>query len=284
MRSYRKREPGSDRRVVIVGGGMAGSRLAQQLAATAGGSVGGFVEVTIIGEEPHPAYNRVLLAEVLAGRYAPDVIALPDLAVGRRLSGVRVVRLDRDPGEVVCDDGRRVPYDALVLATGSNPVLPPLRGLFEPHGHDLPDGVHAFRTMDDCLALAAAVRPGVRAVVIGGGLLGVSAARALAQRGAQVVLAHQGEHLMERQLDTGAAAMLRRHVAAPGLRPRGRRLTPGCGQSCRRAERVGTTRPPGRTRQRYRPPLRGKPHPDPTDARRRVRVCHHPARSRRVRR
>ncbi|MGO4754194.1 NAD(P)/FAD-dependent oxidoreductase, partial [Streptomyces sp. 2MCAF27] len=163
------------------------------------------------------AYNRVLLAEVLAGRYAPDVIALPDLAVGRRLSGVRVVRLDRDPGEVVCDDGRRVPYDALVLATGSNPVLPPLRGLFEPHGHDLPDGVHAFRTMDDCLALAAAVRPGVRAVVIGGGLLGVSAARALAQRGAQVVLAHQGEHLMERQLDTGAAAMLRRHVAALGV-------------------------------------------------------------------
>ncbi|WP_158104806.1 FAD-dependent oxidoreductase, partial [Streptomyces milbemycinicus] len=105
----------------------------------------------------------------------------------------------------------------LVLATGSNPVLPPLRGLFEPHGHDLPDGVHAFRTMDDCLALAAAIRPGVRAVVIGGGLLGVSAARALAQRGAQVVLAHQGEHLMERQLDTGAAEMLRRHVAALGV-------------------------------------------------------------------
>ncbi|NUS87087.1 MAG: NAD(P)/FAD-dependent oxidoreductase [Streptomyces sp.] len=212
MRSYK--ESGSGRRVVIVGGGMAGTRLAQQLAATA---ADGSVEVTIIGEEPHPAYNRVLLAEVLAGRYAPDVIALPGLAVGRRLSGVRVVRLDRDPGEVVCDDGRRVPYDALVLATGSNPVLPPLRGLFEPHGHDLPDGVHAFRTMDDCLALGAAIRPGVRAVVIGGGLLGVSAARALAQRGAQVVLAHQGEHLMERQLDTGAAAMLRRHVAALGV-------------------------------------------------------------------
>ncbi|MER6140412.1 FAD-dependent oxidoreductase [Streptomyces sparsogenes] len=212
MRS--NREPDSRHRVVVVGGGMAGTRLAQQLAATA---AEGGVEVTVIGEEPHPAYNRVLLAEVLAGRYAPDVIALPAPAAARRLGGVRAVRIDRDPGEVVCDDGRRVPYDTLVLATGSNPVLPPLRGLFGPHGHELPDGVHAFRTMDDCLALAAAVRPGVRAVVIGGGLLGVSAARALAQRGAQVVLAHQGEHLMERQLDAGASEVLRRHVETLGV-------------------------------------------------------------------
>ncbi|MGY0062022.1 NAD(P)/FAD-dependent oxidoreductase [Streptomyces sp. LZ34] len=219
MRSNREpdSEPRGRHRVVVVGGGMAGTRLAQQLAATAADGADSALDVMVIGEEPHPAYNRVLLAEVLAGRYTPDVIALPAPAAVRRLSGVRVVRLDRDPGEVVCDDGRRVPYDSLVLATGSNPVLPPLRGLFEPHSHDLPDGVHAFRTMDDCLALAAAIRPGVRAVVIGGGLLGVSAARALAQRGAQVVLAHQGEHLMERQLDTGAAELLRRHVEALGV-------------------------------------------------------------------
>ncbi|NEW76919.1 NAD(P)/FAD-dependent oxidoreductase [Streptomyces rhizosphaericus] len=217
MESYR--EPMSpSRRVVIVGGGMAGTRLAQQLAVRGAGPGSCAVEVTIIGEEPHPAYNRVLLAEVLAGRYAPEVIALPAPAAGvRRLSGVRVVRVDRPTAEVVCDDGRRVPYDALVLATGSNPVLPPLRGLFEPDGHELPDGVHAFRTMDDCLALGAAVRPGARAVVIGGGLLGVSAARALAQRGAQVVLAQQGEHLMERQLDPGASGVLRRHMAALGV-------------------------------------------------------------------
>ncbi|WP_425519906.1 FAD-dependent oxidoreductase [Streptomyces yatensis] len=209
--------------MVIVGGGMAGTRLAQQLAVSAGE---GSLDVTIIGEEPHPAYNRVLLAEVLAGRYAPEVIALPTPAGGagagvRRLSGVRVVRVDRPTAEVLCDDGRSVPYDALVLATGSNPVLPPLRGLLEPDGRDdlhaLPGGVHAFRTMDDCLALGAAVRPGTRAVVIGGGLLGVSAARALARRGAQVVLAHQGEHLMERQLDPGASRLLRRHMAALGV-------------------------------------------------------------------
>ncbi|WP_207958035.1 NAD(P)/FAD-dependent oxidoreductase [Streptomyces sp. YIM 98790] len=202
----------SETRVVIAGGGMAGARLAQQLAARAG------LSVTVIGEEPHPAYNRVLLAEVLAGQYPAEVIALPGPPEGVTWrGGVRVVRVDRAERRVVCDDGSLAAYDVLVLATGSNPVLPPLRGLFEPEGRDLPEGVHPFRTMDDSLALGAAVRPGTRAVVIGGGLLGVSAARALAQRGAQVVLAQRGEHLMERHLDAGASALLRTHLAERGV-------------------------------------------------------------------
>ncbi len=77
--------------------------------------------------------------------------------------------------------------------------------------------MHAFRTLDDCLGLSAAVRPGARAVVIGGGLLGVSAARALAVRGAQVVLAQQSERLMERQLDPAASALVRRHLTGLGV-------------------------------------------------------------------
>ncbi|WP_329385879.1 FAD-dependent oxidoreductase [Streptomyces sp. NBC_01351] len=198
----------SNQRVVVIGGGLAGLRLAARL--------NGAAAVTVLGEESHVPYNRVLLAEVLAGRYAPEVTALP--AVGPELRrGVRAVRVDRAERTVHCDDGAALPYDTLVLATGSNAVLPPLRGLFEPEGRDLPDGVHAFRTMDDCLALSAAVRPGVRAVVIGGGLLGVSAARALAARGAQVVLAQQGERLMERQLDADASAMLHAHLTALGV-------------------------------------------------------------------
>ncbi|MEU7226071.1 NAD(P)/FAD-dependent oxidoreductase [Streptomyces chrestomyceticus] len=207
-------------RVVVIGGGMAAARLAQRLRpAGAGGPA-----LTVLGAEPHAPYNRVLLAEVLAGRYAPEVIALPAPHDGVRwLGGVRAVRIDRAARTVLCDDGRAVPYDRLVLATGSNPVLPPLRGLFPPGhfppGHDgLPDGVHPFRTLDDCTALAAAAaRPGVRAMVIGGGLLGVSAARALAERGVSVLLAQQGEHLMERQLDAGAAALLRAHIEALGV-------------------------------------------------------------------
>jgi assimilatory nitrate reductase electron transfer subunit len=211
----------SKTRVVIVGGGMAGARLAQQLG------VSGDLTVAVIGEEPHAAYNRVLLAEVLAGQYAPEVIALPRTSEGVEwLAGVRAMRIDRaglpsEGGQVVCDDGRVVPYDVLVLATGSNPVLPPLHGMFPPDGGELPEGVHAFRNLDDCLALDRALREksegADQAVVIGGGLLGVSAARALAWRGARVVLAHQGEHLMERHLDAGASALLRSHLEELGV-------------------------------------------------------------------
>ncbi|MBT2377539.1 nitrite reductase [Streptomyces sp. CB00316] len=185
--------------VVVIGAGMAGARLAARVPG-----------VTVVGEERHAPYNRVLLADVLSGRYSPDVIALPATEVRR---GVRAVRIDRADRLVHCDDGSVLHYGRLVLATGSNPVLPPLRGI----GTTLPDGVHPFRTLDDALALRAAVRPGVRAVVIGGGLLGVSAARALAECGAQVVLAQQGEHLMERQLDPEAAALLRLHLEALGV-------------------------------------------------------------------
>ncbi|MFF3210964.1 NAD(P)/FAD-dependent oxidoreductase [Streptomyces sp. NPDC002886] len=193
-------------RVVVIGGGLAGLRLAARLGG----------DVRVLGEEEHAPYNRVLLAEVLAGRYAPEVTALP--APGPALRrGVRAVRIDRAERVVHCDDGSVERYGTLVLATGSNPVLPPLRGLFEPEGRELPAGVHAFRTMDDCLALSAAVRPGVRAVVIGGGLLGVSAARALAERGAQVVLAQQGERLMERQLDAEASELLHEHLTTLGV-------------------------------------------------------------------
>ncbi|MBB4979594.1 MULTISPECIES: NAD(P)/FAD-dependent oxidoreductase [Streptomyces] len=188
-------------RIVVVGGGTAGARLAQRLP------------VTLLGEEPHAPYNRVLLADVLAGRYAPEVIALPGTREPARL-GARAVRIDRAARTVTCADGTLVAYDRLVLATGSNPVLPPLRGL---RGAALPAGVHPFRTLDDCLSLHALVRPGVRAVVIGGGLLGVSAARALAERGADVVLTQQGERLMERQLDEHASALLREHVEALGV-------------------------------------------------------------------
>ncbi|MFJ4519907.1 NAD(P)/FAD-dependent oxidoreductase [Streptomyces sp. NPDC088810] len=196
----------SNTRVVVIGAGLAGVRLARRL-----GDLG--TPALLVGDEEHAPYNRVLLAEVLAGRYAPEVITLPPPA---GLLRTRVTGIDRAARTVDCADGMSIAYDTLVLATGSNPVLPPLRGLFTPD-HQLPEGVHAFRTMDDCLGLAKAVRPGVRAVVIGGGLLGVSAARALAVRGAQVVLAQQAERLMERQLDPDASRLVLRHLTDLGV-------------------------------------------------------------------
>lgn len=197
----------SDARVVVIGAGLAGVRLGRRL-----GELG--VPSLLVGEEEHRPYNRVLLAEVLAGRYAPEVISLP---VPAELIRARVTEIDRAGRRLRCADGKEIGYGTLVLATGSNPVLPPLRGLFGGPGHELPLGVHAFRTMDDCLTLSEAVRPGVRAVVIGGGLLGVSAARALAARGAQVVLAQQSERLMERQLDPSASELVLRHLKDLGV-------------------------------------------------------------------
>ncbi|OMI89714.1 FAD-dependent oxidoreductase [Streptomyces sp. M1013] len=196
----------SKTRVVVIGAGLAGVTLARRL-----GELG--TPALLVGDEEHRPYNRVLLAEVLAGRYGPEVIALP--APAGLLRG-RVTGVDRAGRTVRCADGSVIAYDTLVLATGSNAVLPPLRGLFTPD-HELPEGVHAFRTMDDCLGLSKAVRAGARAVVVGGGLLGVSAARALAVRGAQVVLAQQAERLMERQLDPAASALVRRHLEGLGV-------------------------------------------------------------------
>ncbi|MFI1763171.1 NAD(P)/FAD-dependent oxidoreductase [Streptomyces sp. NPDC020800] len=227
----------SNTRVVVIGAGLAGVRLARRL-----GELG--TPVLLVGEEEYRPYNRVLLAEVLAGRFAPEVISLPapDGLVRARVTGI-----DRTARRLDCADGSSIAYGTLVLATGSNPVLPPLRGLFAdtrpasahraggpnrllgrgpgggPPGrrgapdHQLPEGVHAFRTMDDCLGLSKAVRAGVRAVVVGGGLLGVSAARALAVRGAQVVLAQQAERLMERQLDPSASRLVLRHLSDLGV-------------------------------------------------------------------
>src|SRR6266568_2691631 len=110
----------SNTRVVVIGAGLAGVRLAQRL-----GELG--APALLVGEEEHRPYNRVLLAEVLAGRYAPEVIALPAPA---RLTRSRVTGIDRAERTVHCADGSLIAYDTLVLATGSNAVLPPLRGLF----------------------------------------------------------------------------------------------------------------------------------------------------------
>lgn len=139
----------SNARVVVIGAGLAGVTLARRLAELG-------TQALVVGDEEHPPYNRVLLAEVLAGRYGPEVIALPAPA---ELARGRVTAIDRAARTVHCADGTSIGYGTLVLATGSNPVLPALPGLFA-RGRGLPEGVHAFRTLDDCLRLSAAVRPG----------------------------------------------------------------------------------------------------------------------------
>ena len=190
----------------MVGYGMAGARVAEDIRAADSDA-----RITVLGAEPHPPYNRVLLSAVLAGRAAAGDIALGRPSDVDVRAGVPAVALDRLRRLVLAADGATLRYDALVLATGSDPVLPPVDGLRA----DLP-GVAVFRTLDDCRRILA--RGARRAIVLGGGLLGLEAARGLAGRGVDVTVVHAGPFLMERQLDPAAGRVLARIFAGLGVR------------------------------------------------------------------
>ncbi len=193
----------SARRVVVVGGGMVGARLAEELAARADGAT----RVTVVGAEPHEPYNRVLLSEVVGGAVDPDSVWLPAAPSARVRRGVRVTAVDRGRRLVHCDDGSTVGYDALVLATGARARIPATPGLVDGAGQ-LARGAYALRTLDDARAVADAARHRPAAVVLGGGVLGIEVATGLAARGLAVTVVHGGPHLMDRQLDAVGASAL----------------------------------------------------------------------------
>lgn len=199
-------------RVVVIGNGMAGARFAAELR-----SLDPRCHITVFGAEPTAAYNRILLSELLAGKVDEDDLALSEPAgVVDRRDGVAVTEIDRDARLVIADDGSRTRYDALVLATGSIPFVPPIAGLTRPGG-TLVNGAALFRNVEDCrriLSIAASAR---RAVVLGGGLLGLEAARGLALRGLEVEILHARRHLMERQIDPDASRVLTRTLRDLGV-------------------------------------------------------------------
>jgi nitrite reductase (NADH) large subunit len=197
--------------LVVVGNGMAGMRAVEELIARAPDRFA----ITVVGAEPHPNYNRILLSAVLAGEKT-----LEELVVNphgwyaehgiRLIAGTRATAIDRAARRVALADGTSLPYDKLLLATGSKPLAPPIPGLAFPN-------VRAFRDIADAQAMTAAAQSGGRAVVIGGGLLGLEAAWGLKRRGMAVALVHLMPTLMERQLDVAAGELLRRDLAARGI-------------------------------------------------------------------
>ncbi|MBO9590991.1 nitrite reductase large subunit NirB [Devosia sp.] len=199
-------------KLVIIGAGMASGRMLEHLFETDPGRY----DVTLFGAEPRGNYNRIMLSPVLAGekRYEDIITHDADWYAANNVNcrfGQTVTKIDREAKSVFAD-GVETPYDRLVIATGSAPFILPIPG------KDLP-GVRAFRDLDDVEAMVAvAEKPDAKAVVIGGGLLGLEAAAALRGRGMEVVVLHLAGHLMERQLDAAAGYLLRRELEGRGIK------------------------------------------------------------------
>ena len=199
-------------KLVMIGNGMAGVRTIEELLKLAPD----LYDITIFGAEPHPNYNRILLSPVLAGEQTIDEIILNPIEWYQEHGitlhlGKKVVDVDRRRRVVTAEDGTTASYDRLLIATGSNPFIPPVPG------KDL-EGVIAYRDIKDTNTMIQAAQRYKHAVVVGGGLLGLEAANGLMLRGMQVTVVHIAPWLMERQLDEVAGKMLQKSLEDRGLK------------------------------------------------------------------
>jgi nitrite reductase (NADH) large subunit len=205
------------RRLIIVGNGMATCRLLDELVSRAATDR---YDITVFGEEPIATYNRILLSRVLGGEAPERIVTKPQSwfeARGVALhTGTTVTSLDTGRKLVATGDGRSLRYDVVVLATGSQPRLPPIPGAVDEKGNLRP-GVFLYRKMSDCVAMRAFTRAGLSAIVLGGGLLGLEAAKALSDAGLHVSVVHAAETLMNAQLDPMAGQMLTRQIERCGI-------------------------------------------------------------------
>jgi nitrite reductase [NAD(P)H] large subunit len=198
-------------RLVVIGNGMAGARTVEEILAR-----GGDFEITMFGDEPYGNYNRIMLSNLLSGVEDEAGIFLNDLSWyadnGITLhAGTRIARIDRFAKQVYAEDGTATPYDKLIIATGSSAWVPPIKGAHVP-GRGYHQGVFVFRTLDDTRAMIRYAREHERAVVIGGGLLGLEAARGLQNHLPHVTLVHAAGHLMNAQLNERAGRTLQTTV------------------------------------------------------------------------
>jgi len=204
-------------RLLVIGNGMAGARTVEEIVERGGDER---FSITMLGDEPYGNYNRISLSNVLAGSDDPrDIFLNPldwydenDITLH---AGVRARSIDRFAKTVSTDDGDEHAYDKLIIATGSSSFFPPIDGMFDDDG--LRPGVFGFRTIDDCEGMLSWAQGASRAVVIGGGLLGLEAARGLLERGLDVEVVHRSSRLMNVQLGDGAARILQAAVEGLGI-------------------------------------------------------------------
>ena len=197
-------------KLIVIGHGMVGQRFLEELVEATQR-----FHVTVLGEEPRAAYDRVHLSEFFAGKTAQDLSMVPDgfmqkHGIALRLSE-RAVAIDRDRKEVLTSSGVRLPYDTLIIATGSYPFVPPVPGRDRA-------GCHVYRTLDDLEAIRTGASGAKTGVVIGGGLLGLEAAKALRDLGLATHVVEFAPRLMAVQVDEGGGALLRSQIEALGVR------------------------------------------------------------------
>ena len=200
-------------RLVVIGNGMAGARAVEEVLARGGGER---FDIIMFGNEPYGNYNRIQLSYVLNGSHDLDDILINPLdwyaenGVTLHL-GAYVNAIDRASKVVESENGVREHYDKLLIATGSRAFIPPMQGVHLSDG-TLKPGVFGFRTIDDCTGMLAYLEHSKTVVTVGGGLLGLEAARAMKVLGAESHVVHASSHLMNAQLDITGGDMLRKSI------------------------------------------------------------------------
>ena len=205
-------------KLVLIGNGMAGVRALEELFKhnTSDDSGSDIYDITVIGAEPHPNYNRIMLSPVLAGEQTIDDIILNSVEWYEEnnitlVTGDAATEISRVKKAVVTESGKEFPYDRLLIATGSNPFIIPIPGADK-------EGVLGFRDIHDVDVMKQAAKDYKKAVVIGGGLLGLEAANGLMKQGMDVTVVHLLDSLMERQLDKPASALLKASLEERGMK------------------------------------------------------------------
>src|SRR6185369_1817528 len=219
-------------KIVCVGNGMVGQRFLEGITARMASDA---LDVTVFCEEPRAAYDRVQLTSFFAGKSAIDLSVVPerffeDKAITLRLND-RVVAIDRRRKIVSSNRYREVPYDKLVLATGSFPFVPEIPGRDR-------RGSFVYRSIEDLEVISAAARRARVGAVIGGGLLGLEAAKALKDLGLETHVVEFSPRLMAVQLDEPAGQLLRRKIEALGVHVHSSKSTKEIVDGAERAHRM----------------------------------------------
>jgi nitrite reductase (NADH) large subunit len=196
--------------LVVVGNGMAGMACVDEILKRKPN-----LRITVLSEEPYYNYNRILLSAVLAGEKSVEEIYINTKEWYDKNNiflcrGVKAIEIDAKNKTVTTQDGSSISYDLLLLATGSNPFIPPIEGTNK-------EGVYTFRNMADVETLLERCKTAKQALVIGGGLLGLEAARGILNQGVKVTVVHLTDRLMEMQLDEVGGEFLKREIEKLGI-------------------------------------------------------------------